>query len=159
MKRIGLKAISFQVEPGFPRSSLASQHLWMRNISYRAVKDTWGLSRPPNFSRLLAVVSRPLVSCLGNIFNISWPQNSPSLEGSLRGGVGGRVITFGDNRTNNHPHPVSPPQGGGNKTGSFIKVFLKHYPRFPRRPHQHSNRGERPLSLWRTYNSSFAPGN
>jgi hypothetical protein len=42
-------------------------------------------------------------------------------------GVGGRVITFGDNRTNNHPHPVSPPQGGGNKAGSFIKVFLKQH--------------------------------
>jgi hypothetical protein len=37
----------------------------------------------------------------------------------LRGGVGGRVITFGDNRINNHPHPVSPPQGGGNKAVLF----------------------------------------
>jgi hypothetical protein len=48
----------------------------------------------------------------------------PSLRGE---GVGGRVITFEDYRKNNHPHPVSPPQKGGNKAGSFIKVFLKHY--------------------------------
>jgi hypothetical protein len=67
---------------------------------------------------MLPLITDYIVSCLGNIFNISWPQNSPSLEG--------RVITFGDYRTNNRPHPVSPPQGGGNKAGSFIKVFLKH---------------------------------
>jgi hypothetical protein len=68
-------------------------------------------------------VSVRLVSSLRNIFNISWPKTPlPEKEG-----VGGRVITFGDNRTNNHPHPVSPPQVGGNKAGSFIKIFLKHY--------------------------------
>src|SRR5208282_353151 len=37
--------------------SLAFRRLWMRNISCRAVKNTWGLSLPPIFSRLLAAVS------------------------------------------------------------------------------------------------------
>src|SRR5208337_1924401 len=73
-----LKALSFWVEPGFSRSSLASRRLWMRNISCRAVKNTWGLFRP-----------------------LIFPDYCPWLAA----------------------------------------------PGFPRRPQQHSNRGERPLGL------------
>jgi hypothetical protein len=56
------------------------------------------------------------VSRFGNIFNISWPPTSPSREGRE---VGGKMITFGDNITNNHPHPVSPLKGEGIKRFFF----------------------------------------
>jgi hypothetical protein len=44
---------------------------------------------------------------------------APNLPLPERGGGWGRVTTFGDNRTNNHPHRVSPLHGGGNKAVLF----------------------------------------